>query len=104
MHPRYCHYNFRLDVYEGLRVSASFCLQYHLNPTYTPEEAATMATVPRYGKALDGTDFIPGSIGLNNLKETDYFNVVIQVPATREVPNDLCVPFSSPLLSVLLLQ
>lgn len=57
----------------------SIHFQYHLNPTYTPEEVTAMAFKPHYGKALDGTDFIPGCTGLNNLKETDYFNVIIQV-------------------------
>lgn len=54
-------------------------IKYHLNPTYTEEEVRLMSSVARYGKALDGTDYIPGCIGLNNLKQTDYFNVVIQL-------------------------
>jgi U4/U6.U5 tri-snRNP-associated protein 2 len=29
--------------------------------------------------ALDGTEYIPGYIGLNNIKHTDYLNVVVQV-------------------------
>ncbi len=29
-------------------------------------------------RALDGTEYIPGCIGLNNIKKTDYVNVVIQ--------------------------
>lgn len=29
--------------------------------------------------ALDGTEYIPGYIGLNNIKQTDYLNVVVQV-------------------------
>jgi U4/U6.U5 tri-snRNP-associated protein 2 len=28
--------------------------------------------------ALDGTEYIPGYIGLNNIKKTDYVNVIIQ--------------------------
>ena len=31
-----------------------------------------------YARALDGTDFLPGCIGLNNIKKTDYVNVIIQ--------------------------
>jgi U4/U6.U5 tri-snRNP-associated protein 2 len=29
-------------------------------------------------RALDGTEYIPGCIGLNNIKKTDYANVIIQ--------------------------
>ncbi|ORM41688.1 U4/U6.U5 tri-snRNP-associated protein 2 [Babesia sp. Xinjiang] len=50
-----------------------------LKPSYTPQYVANIDTKIVYGKALDGTDFIPGCIGLNNLKNTDYFNVIIQV-------------------------
>ena len=32
-----------------------------------------------YSRGLDGTEFVPGIIGLNNLRATDYMNVVIQV-------------------------
>lgn len=28
-------------------------------------------------RALDGTMYLPGFVGLNNLKNTDYVNVVI---------------------------
>ncbi len=31
-----------------------------------------------YSSALDGTEYIPGCIGLNNIKKTDYVNVIIQ--------------------------
>jgi len=30
-------------------------------------------------RAIDGTQYYPGFLGLNNLKNTDYVNVVIQV-------------------------
>jgi U4/U6.U5 tri-snRNP-associated protein 2 len=30
-----------------------------------------------FSRAIDGTDYLPGFIGLNNLKCTDYVNVVI---------------------------
>ena len=31
-----------------------------------------------YARALDGSDFITGCVGLNNIKKTDYVNVIIQ--------------------------
>ncbi|KAK1443627.1 ubiquitin carboxyl-terminal hydrolase like protein [Babesia gibsoni] len=49
-----------------------------LKPRFTKEYIESIDTKVVYGKALDGTDFIPGCIGLNNLKKTDFFNVVIQ--------------------------
>jgi len=30
-----------------------------------------------YSRALDGTDYLPGCIGLNNIKNTDYVNVIL---------------------------
>nr|BAN65948.1 U4/U6.U5 tri-snRNP-associated 65 kDa protein, putative [Babesia bovis] len=53
-----------------------------LKPKYTKEYVENIDTKIVYGKGLDGTDFIPGCIGLNNLKQTDYFNVIIQVLCT----------------------
>eukprot|EP00971_Amphidinium_carterae_P033793 665786-Amphidinium_carterae.1 len=37
-----------------------------------------MVPMVRYSKSLDGTDYIPGCIGLNNIKNSDYQNVIIQ--------------------------
>lgn len=51
----------------------------YLNPRYSKEEVENIDKLLNYGKALDGTDFIPGLVGLNNLKKTDYFNVIIQM-------------------------
>ncbi|CEL97950.1 unnamed protein product [Vitrella brassicaformis CCMP3155] len=54
-------------------------IKYNLKPTYTPDEVKDLSSKRFvYGKALDGTDFIPGCIGLNDLKRTDYCNVVVQ--------------------------
>ncbi|KAL8426654.1 hypothetical protein Efla_005911 [Eimeria flavescens] len=51
---------------------------YNLNPTYTPEDVARLSTEVFYGKSLDGADYLPGCVGLNNLNKTDFFAVVIQ--------------------------
>jgi U4/U6.U5 tri-snRNP-associated protein 2 len=32
-------------------------------------------------RALDGSEFMPGLVGLNNMKANDYANVVVQVLA-----------------------
>nr|CAJ20366.1 ubiquitin carboxyl-terminal hydrolase, putative [Toxoplasma gondii RH] len=51
---------------------------YNLHPTYTKEDVAQLSTRIIYGKALDGADYIPGCVGLNNLKRTDFCNAMIQ--------------------------
>ncbi|AFZ80655.1 ubiquitin carboxyl-terminal hydrolase, putative [Theileria equi strain WA] len=50
-----------------------------LKPKFTKSDVEKISKEVLYGKALDGTDFIPGCIGLNNLKNTDFFNVIIQM-------------------------
>ena len=40
---------------------------------------ARLSTEVFYGKSLDGADYLPGCVGLNNLNKTDFFAVVIQV-------------------------
>lgn len=32
-----------------------------------------------HAKSLDGTDFVPGCLGLNQIKESDYLNVIVQL-------------------------
>jgi U4/U6.U5 tri-snRNP-associated protein 2 len=32
----------------------------------------------RYARGVDGSDYMPGLIGLNNIKSTDFVNVVVQ--------------------------
>jgi len=32
-------------------------------------------------QALDGTEFMPGLVGLNNMKNNDYANVCVQILA-----------------------
>ncbi len=59
--------------------------RYNLNPTYDNSQVLESETVAVFGKSLEGTDFIPGVPGLNNLKNTDYLNVVVQA-LNRVVP------------------
>ena len=32
----------------------------------------------RWVRALDGTEYMPGLVGLNNMKANDYVNVIVQ--------------------------
>ncbi|CAE7350260.1 Usp39 [Symbiodinium sp. CCMP2592] len=57
-------------------------IKYNLIPFFDEEEIEFMSTRVRYSKALDGTDYIPGCIGLNNIQDSDYQNVVIQMLCT----------------------
>ena len=63
-------------------------IQNMLAPTYTKPMISTLDTVPVYSRGVDGSDYMPGLIGLNNIKNTDYVNVVVQslcrVPPIRD--------------------
>lgn len=48
-------------------------------------EVARLDTAVTWARALDGTEFMPGLVGLNNMKRNDYANVVIQT-LVRIVP------------------
>mmetsp|Transcript_3663 Transcript_3663/g.5565 ORF Transcript_3663/g.5565 Transcript_3663/m.5565 type:complete len:444 (+) Transcript_3663:73-1404(+) len=52
-----------------------------LNPLFTQPQIAKLDSLPLYSRSLDGTDYVPGTIGLNNIKQTDYVNVVVQALA-----------------------
>ena len=49
---------------------------------------STLDTVPVYARGVDGSDYMPGLIGLNNIKNTDFVNVVVQsisrIPPIRD--------------------
>lgn len=53
-------------------------IQYVLNPTYTEAEVASTTTDDSWSRALHGVEYMPGLIGLNNMKANDYANVVFQ--------------------------
>lgn len=52
----------------------------NLNPQYTKEDVAKLDKVLIHAKALDGTDFIPGLVGMNSANDsTDYASVIVQM-------------------------
>lgn len=65
------------DGYEVCNNSLSD-IKFNLKPTFSNEDIENLDTNQNYSKALDGTDYLPGCIGLNNIKKTDYVNVIIQ--------------------------
>jgi U4/U6.U5 tri-snRNP-associated protein 2 len=59
-----------------------------LNPTFTPDEIKQFEKNEKRSRAYDGTLYLPGIVGLNNIKANDYANVVLQslinVPTIRD--------------------
>lgn len=65
------------DLYEVVDPSLSD-IQYVLNPTFTPEAVKRLDEASIWAKSLDGKEYMPGLIGLNNMKANDYANVILQ--------------------------
>lgn len=53
-------------------------IKHNLNPTFTGLSVQNLDLKVRYSRGIDGTEYIPGTVGLNNLKDTAYINVIIQ--------------------------
>lgn len=62
-------------------------IQYNLSPYFSREQVQNIDT-SKLCHGLDGKEYLSGFVGLNNLKNTDYVNVIIQslcrVPALRD--------------------
>jgi U4/U6.U5 tri-snRNP-associated protein 2 len=75
------------DNYE-IQNQSLWDIKYNLRPHYTKQQLEVLDKSPSESRGLDGTEFLPGFVGLNNLKNTDYVNVVIQafcrVPPLRD--------------------
>ncbi|KAL2531630.1 Ubiquitin C-terminal hydrolase superfamily protein [Abeliophyllum distichum] len=79
-------------VYINLRTEKVYCLpdgyevidpslddiRYVLNPRFAREQVEQLDRNRQWSRALDGSDYLPGMVGLNNIKETDFVNVTIQ--------------------------
>ena len=50
----------------------------NLKPTFTVNSIAQLDRTNEPSYSLSGKEFIPGCVGLNNLKHNDYVNVIIQ--------------------------
>ena len=42
-------------------------------------------------RSLDGSEYMPGLVGLNNMKANDYVNVVVQASAPSRLPLLQCL-------------
>ncbi|XP_047163087.1 U4/U6.U5 tri-snRNP-associated protein 2-like [Vigna umbellata] len=79
-------------VYINLRTEKVYCLpdgyeindpslddiRHVLNPRFTGKEVEQLDKNKQWSRALDGSSYLPGMVGLNNIKETDFVNVTIQ--------------------------
>lgn len=54
-------------------------IKYVLNPTFTKEHITLLDSTDKLSRAIDGTLYLPGIVGLNNIKANDYCNVILQV-------------------------
>jgi len=64
------------ENYEVLNISLND-IKFNLRPVYSAEQIRQFDTQMDYSRALTGAEYLPGYVGLNNLKAVDYFNVVI---------------------------
>ncbi|EFJ24931.1 hypothetical protein SELMODRAFT_90860 [Selaginella moellendorffii] len=53
-------------------------IRHVLNPRFTGAQVSQLDKSKQWARALDGSDYLPGMVGLNNIKETDFVNVIIQ--------------------------
>ncbi|ONK69253.1 uncharacterized protein A4U43_C05F20920 [Asparagus officinalis] len=79
-------------VYINLQTEKVYCLpdgyeindpslddiRHVLNPRFTREQVLHLDENRQWSRALDGSNYLPGMVGLNNIKETDFVNVTIQ--------------------------
>jgi hypothetical protein len=65
------------DGYEVLDRSLDD-IRHVLNPRVSRGALAALDASRAWSRALDGAEYLPGVIGLNNLKATDYVSVVVQ--------------------------
>ncbi|XP_074576789.1 uncharacterized protein LOC141833285 [Curcuma longa] len=79
-------------VYINLQTEKVFCLpdgyeiddpslddiRHVLNPRFSREQVLHLDENRQWSRALDGSNYLPGMVGLNNIKDTDFVNVTIQ--------------------------
>ncbi|KAI6090817.1 cysteine proteinase [Hypoxylon rubiginosum] len=53
-------------------------IKYVSDPRYTKQEVMELDRKARVAWTLDGKEYTPGFVGMNNIKENDYLNVVVQ--------------------------
>lgn len=54
-------------------------IKYVLNPTFDRAQIAQLDKSDKLSRAIDGSLYSPGIVGMNNIKANDYCNVILQV-------------------------
>ena len=83
-------------VYNNLRVL--FAWQYVLKPTFTKQQIANLDKQAKLSRAYDGTTYLPGIVGLNNIKANDYANAVVQVCSRKNTGRREYLEFTKKLM------
>ena len=52
-------------------------ITYVLKPIFSRKEIALLDSSTKNARAFDGTSYLPGMVGLNNIKANDYCNVIL---------------------------
>lgn len=65
---------------EGYEVTSKSLddIKYVSDPRYTRQEVSEFDRKPRTSRTLLGKEYTPGFVGMNNIKENDYLNVIVQ--------------------------
>ena len=66
-------------------------IKFNLKPIFTREMIAKLDEGALVARSLEGSQFMPGCVGLNNLKLTDFANSVIQLLARVKPLRDFCL-------------
>ncbi|XP_037068844.1 U4/U6.U5 tri-snRNP-associated protein 2-like [Pollicipes pollicipes] len=53
-------------------------IKYVLNPTFEAAAISKLDSQTKLSRAYDGSNYMPGTVGLNNIKANDYCNVIFQ--------------------------
>eukprot|EP00803_Ostreobium_quekettii_P000247 evm.model.scf_77.7 EVM.evm.TU.scf_77.7 scf_77:133904-141766(+) len=56
-------------------------IRHVLNPKFSKQDIRQLDQEVKWSRALDGTEYMPGLVGLNNMKSNDYANVILQLLA-----------------------
>ncbi|KPJ21621.1 U4/U6.U5 tri-snRNP-associated protein 2 [Papilio machaon] len=67
------------DNYEVIDSSLND-IKYVLNPIFTPEQIKQLDCNTKMSRAIDGTMYMPGIVGLNNIKANDYCTLRPRLP------------------------
>ncbi|KAF3530055.1 hypothetical protein DY000_02037822 [Brassica cretica] len=53
-------------------------IRHVLNPRFSRAQVEELDRNKQWSRALDGSDYLPGMVGLNNIQKTEFVNVTIQ--------------------------